>query len=674
MATWASLLTLIAAYQALQLGTGFDVWPIGEDRAWIDILQTGKGANAASVFWTINDRNPLSPWWYIGFRRLILGFDPGLLILRYVVGLALAIATYDLIRRVCGPGLQLFALACAMLVAVSMANGYFDQIYWNFEASLVCSLISIICYLHFQSSNRTAYSWYSAALVFWFVAIASYTIQCGALLAIAFLAFATPPNQERSLLRRSLASFRDSWPFGAVFLAFLLVWRTTARAAETYSMSPSLHSFFSSLKEGIWHYDLQLMVQILQASPHAPVYILGGMLVACGSVFFLWSRAEPESFCGKRLLSLFRLFVVVTCIAVPTIAVESSAALWAPGTRWRMIYQFTTPVFYLGLCLAACSVLGRLMWKGFYVCFGVLIASSVALSLAQNRAQVEITRSERSVRDKMFEVAVAAYASGAPSKIQFIVRPERGLSWYSSDTLSAIYAKTWFGRDDISFRVMPTLPLSGPYAEYWPLIFSEDSVGVRNAKLWAISSPYANTRILRATPSGIFEQNSVTPDDLAGFQARWDRKSGAAQFPVTDSSCVMRWSAEKEYFGRGLSITEFNDGTPFRWTIEQHAIIHLPRPCQSAGQVAVTVASALSEKNLKGLVLKIQDISISLTREGLANGRMRYVGGLPRELQGAKGPVKVELMIPSLDQLPGADRRFGVALESIEWTAGLTER
>ena len=58
------------------------------------MLQRGRGAEAARLFWAIDHRNPLSPWWYIAARPIILGFDAGLLALRYAIAALLAFAAY----------------------------------------------------------------------------------------------------------------------------------------------------------------------------------------------------------------------------------------------------------------------------------------------------------------------------------------------------------------------------------------------------------------------------------------------------------------------------------------------------------------------------------------------------------------------------------------------------
>ena len=75
LASFATLVALIGALGVLGFGAGLDISPIGEDYTWIDMLRRGDGTDAARLFWAIDHRNPLSPWWYIAARNIILNFD-----------------------------------------------------------------------------------------------------------------------------------------------------------------------------------------------------------------------------------------------------------------------------------------------------------------------------------------------------------------------------------------------------------------------------------------------------------------------------------------------------------------------------------------------------------------------------------------------------------------------
>ena len=64
-AAWSILIATMLALQMFGFNFGFDVWPTGEFRNWIDILQGEPGFGAAKAFWALDHRNVLSAWWYI---------------------------------------------------------------------------------------------------------------------------------------------------------------------------------------------------------------------------------------------------------------------------------------------------------------------------------------------------------------------------------------------------------------------------------------------------------------------------------------------------------------------------------------------------------------------------------------------------------------------------------
>jgi hypothetical protein len=206
LAAFAIMLGTIALLGALGCNLGFDIFPFGEDNNWIEMLQKGEGAGAARLFWALDWRNPLSPWWYIAARSIILSFEAGLLALRYATSLLLALSTYCLLLTVAGPRFRSFALGLAIAVVFWMPNGYLEQIFWNYEGALAFSLLSIAAYAQFLRSGRRAYQLYATSLVAFFIAFATYTIQCGAMLAVAYLALRRTPEHTPFDVKQSSAT------------------------------------------------------------------------------------------------------------------------------------------------------------------------------------------------------------------------------------------------------------------------------------------------------------------------------------------------------------------------------------------------------------------------------------------------------------------------------------
>jgi hypothetical protein len=661
---WTALVSLLLLLPLAGVGVGFSVWPLGEDRNWIDILQSGHGAAAASLFWSINDRNPLSPWWYILFEPLILNVDAGLLILRFLVGLVLSLTTYKLVREVCGGGGRVLALSASIPISVFMANGYFDQIYWNFQAALICSLWSIILFTQFLRSGRSRHGLYAGSLIMWFIAIASYTIQSGAILAIAYLSVFRPQNETRLFSAARLrAAFFDALPFAVFYLLFLLLWRTTVRVPGTYALHPAITRIASSIWLGVVHYDFRLLTSLLLSQPDTWLFIALGFAGAVAVFLCLYFKPAHGSGNTLDLSTLVQVAVIVACIFLPTILIEGSAAEWPPGTRWRMIYQFTTPMIYV--------IGGTLVFYRFpkirsqaVACISAALAGIfVCFSLVQNHHQVTITRSERSLRDKILEIAAAVVVGGGHLPLQFIVKIDPTFSWYSSDALSAVYAKTWFQRDDLSFRLIPNVPLEGPYAQFWPIRFGEDSHGVSNAKLWGINFPYDRIRVLEASNRGIEEKRTLTQADLTGYKAEWERAS-PLQLRVDRAPCPLKWSANQDAISTGVDPAEEDKSGPFRWTTARTAKIVLPLTCVHSGTLTIEIGGALSERNLKGMVVRAWGRLVRMSASDKQPAGLRFRGNLPPPPRPG-APLELELSVPKLDELPGAARAFGVMLQTI---------
>src|SRR5262249_34392901 len=220
LGAFAVMIGAIALLGMLGFGFGFNGYPFGEDNGWIDMPRRGEGAEAGRLFWATDHRNPLSPWWYISTRWIILNFEPGLLALRYATSALVALSSYCLVVTIAGRRSRSFALGFAILIVFWMASRYTEQILWNFQAALAFSLLSIAAYAQFLQGDRRAYHLYAMSLVAWFIAFTTYTIQCGAMLAIAYLALRrnliAPAGRKSAIMRALLTTFADTAPYAAL--------------------------------------------------------------------------------------------------------------------------------------------------------------------------------------------------------------------------------------------------------------------------------------------------------------------------------------------------------------------------------------------------------------------------------------------------------------------------
>lgn len=529
-AAWALWLSMLAALGWLGQGTGLMVWPMGEDRNWISLLMQPSAGATARGLWAIDHRNPLSPWWYIAFKRMILGWPEGLFLLRHLVGLALALSSYGLIVAWLGSKARNFAVTVGCLIAVFTANAFFDQIYWNFQVALACSILCVTCYLRHRKAPPSG-QWLAAALVLWLLAIATYTIQTGAIAAIAFAAWSLRERHPAGSSRRTewLDGLRDvvaaTWPFAATLLLFLLIWQTTSVPSDSFVGTPTAARLLKSLQAGLWHPDSTLMGQVWALSPHRWAFAVAAALVFLAA----FAAARLPGLGPQRLLSLI---ILAGCLTLPTLLVETVGTQWTAGSRWRMIYQFTTPVLYLAALGVAVrcvpTAAANWLWRGgVATCFALAVLGS----LAHNERQVSLTTSERNLRRAIVHDA-AGQAKDA-TKLHYLVLLDDGGRWFSLDILSPVYARTWFPDGTIDFRLVPSTGIYAGLQQGPSVSFMEDGNGVANATLDGRTIPYDQIRLVRSRGLEFTVVNRLQQGDLEGFRAEWHRSG-----PLLLSPCV----------------------------------------------------------------------------------------------------------------------------------------
>jgi hypothetical protein len=677
----ALVASVAAALGEAGLPFGFDVFPIGEDNNWVDMLQRGGGSSPAHLLWALDQRNPLSPWWYIAARDLILNFDHGLLVLRYAMAVLLALSAYFMVVTVAGRQSRSFALALAVVIVFWMANRYLEQIIWNFQGALCASLVSVAAYAQFVNGGKRSYLLYGTSIVTWFIAFATYTIQCGAVLAIGYLALRRgmsskhDPNQPQSALKVASIAVCDTIPYLALFGVFLLVWQTTIRpsVADSIAMSFSPAAFAASLGEGLIRMDLGLFFSRVQNSPYLGLItiVAAGCGILIALALWLWTRKNI----ARTIISipsLLDVFIILACLAAPTVVLESSASMWPPGTRWPMIYQLTTPAILLACGAAVVALTVRAGWGrqlAWIAVVGVAVGAGEFFSLGHNQIQVEITRNEKFIRDSILRLVAEDLARGDPQPEQVLLKldADARAKWRSSDILSPTLARVWLRRDDISFRLIPWIPAPNSYwASWWKIQFGADWEGVGNAKVGGGSVPYQRIRILQVSEGTARRAAIVHRSDLNGWQVDWNRE-GAVRFPVDPTRlCPLTWTVDQDVLSAGWSVPERDNRGPVRWTTSSVAQVILPPACADHAILRVVVAYAVSMTNIEGLVLRANGQTLRHRRQ-VVDGNQVYEAELPQQVFSKGQILRLDLAVRKLDKVEQSkERQFGVAVRMIE--------
>jgi hypothetical protein len=238
-----------------------------------------------------------------------------------------------------------------------------------------------------------------------------------------------------------------------------------------------------------------------------------------------------------------------------------------------------------------------------------------------NRLQVDITRSEKQVRDAILEASVFSLAAGQRAPLRFLIKPTRGYLWYASDLLSPVYARTWFGRDDVSFR-MVRYAADVP-EDNWPIRLGDTEAA--NANLIE-SVPYTQLRVMEITDNGGYQLlDNIDDKTFAGLQVQWVRETPIylARIPQ-GAPCPFRWSADQDAMLKGWSAPEQGPRGSVRWLLARTATITLPNACSGARQLMVAV-DASARDSLEGIELVVNGVVAATAKQPVADGLLLQI-------------------------------------------------
>ena len=657
----------------LGLPFGLDVSPVGEDYVWIDLLQRGHGPETANLWWVYSQRNPFAPWWHILAKHVILGFDGGLLALRYAIAAALALSAYYMLLTITGRCSRLFALALSLVIVFSMASSG-SPLIWNFQGALCASLLSVATYAHFFRAGRPPYLLLSS-IVFYFLAVATYTIQCGAALAIGYLALRRRWASGVGRSRAVMFAICDTIPYGALFGLFLLIWRTTVSpgAVATFSLHFSPRAALASLREGLWNTDFSIFFSRAYGSPDWG--IMATTAAACGllSLLVVRLRSQTSDVQGPviGLPQILDVLIVLGCIAAPTVALESGGQYWPPGSRWPEIYQVTSPAIFLicGLVIFSFIIrVGELRRWLLPALVGTAVAIAEFFWLGCDQHYVQLTRNDKHIRDSIIRLVSEDLALGRrpPEQILLLLHgAARGGTALA--VLSPEIARAWLHRDDISFRPVNWLPLPTiDFSSWWKVRFGSDSEGVQNAKVFGGTVPYAQVRILEISSRTARRVLVADRADFAGLEVEWNRENPIV-FPGVDLAklCPLRWFADQDVLASGWALPEHDQQGAFRWTTDSSARLTFPAVCPDHSTLRIVVARAVGESE-DNLVLWANGRKLQNHRHTV-DGNIVYESEFPSGTLSTRSTVDLELAANALHPASGTDnRQVGGAVRSIE--------
>lgn len=517
-----SLPALFAIMRRLGLPFGLRIVAMAEDYNWMLILAGETASKKAQSFWAMNDRNPLSPWWYIAFDRLYTGFPNGPYLTRLVMQPLLGLSAFAMVHAATAGRASALALGVGMLVSLGLYGGSIDQIHWNFLGALSLSMLSVACFGAWINGGRRNAVWYGASLVLWYCAFASYSFQVGAIVGIAILAAMRPPEASNRLKGLVAAGF-EVLPYTVLLAAFVLAWKTTQNPALAayYSLEPGLllQNLPKSLQIGVSPQRYLPFVAVASAQLAWVLPMLCLLFGATAATAHFAARAES----GLRVQDAIVVLLVSFGLVLPTALIESMSPTWTVGLRWPMLDQAWQPLFWLSLAALLAALLPvsiRVRRHMLSASVGVATVFAVAASLGYNHLQVSRSLTESALRGGLSDV-VATLAPNQPVNLLLVVKP--GVALSVPDVMSERIASVWFPGRDVGLRILTkdAQPLEPGHASWWKVRFGPDRAD--NVKIGGGSTTYGALRIFFFDGSRLSPIAELRAEDIAGYPAVWER-------------------------------------------------------------------------------------------------------------------------------------------------------
>ncbi|WP_159350852.1 hypothetical protein [Roseomonas harenae] len=516
---------LFAILRRLGLPFGLRIGAMGEDYNWLLILSAPNASARAQAFWAMNDRNPLSPWWYIPLRALYANGANGPYLTRLLVQPLLGVSVYLMVWTATQGRARGIALGAGMLSAAWVLHTSPDQIAWNFIGALSLSCLSIAAFAAWVNGGRRAPGWYGLSLFLWFAAFGSYTFQVGAVVGIGLLSLLHPAAPQGSLPRRLAGTAMEVLPYPLLLAAFVLAWKTTQNPAmaEYYALNPSLllRNLPSSLWEG---------VALTRYIPFAGrgMAVLGwagiGLAVlfglAAAGLQLLVLRSEAPA----RLRDAALVLAITAGLVLPTLLIESMSGTWTVGLRWPMVDQGWRPLLWTGAAALLCAALplsARFRKLGLAAVTGVAAGWLLLASLGYNNVQSVASAHESAMRAQVAALA-ARVPPGAP--FNFVILVEEGVRLVTPDVMSYRVAPIWFLGRDFGLRVLQHDEdrRKDWDREAWSRVVLEDG-HASNLRIGPGTGPFPAIRILRFDGRHITIPPVLDAADFAGYPVHWLR-------------------------------------------------------------------------------------------------------------------------------------------------------
>lgn len=541
---WVTYLCLLALLQLSGLSVGFDVWPMGEDRAWLGYILDAPGVKMVREFWNQDGRNPLSAWWWLVVSPLIQTTDWGLYAVRKCVDPFLAIITFLLLDRLGRRQCRMFAFCVALIVLMWNFSAYYEQILWDFLIALGLNLAAILFYCRYVDAERHTPRDLAFAMLCYLIAIATYTLQAGAIIAIALLAFFRVTKHKQNLQTRIVNTLCDTGFFAALFIIYSCIWYTVNGHGGAFihpTWTIFITQFVTSIQEFFFHSAYQALLHLIWTdwSWWTSTYIVVTAFLTFCFIFFTFPAPKILGFNSN--IPIGWVVVILMAIATPIVALESVSVTYYPGTRSLMMQQVWQPLLYVSLIFICVRLLPmkneQYKRTAIFIFVALLGAITVLAGLDYNYRLVIRTQYQKALAK-----GLEALPLPTQSPTYFLVKLTHP---YDLD-LNTIppnvvhYGRTMLHRQDKTIRMLSTQTYPNSLLiPFWKVVFGTDDQGVLNAspidyrdardKINPKFIAYKNVWIVFFDGKKVWLPEVVDKNDFAGFEVDWQRKTPIRQ-------------------------------------------------------------------------------------------------------------------------------------------------
>jgi hypothetical protein len=471
----------------------------------------------------------------------------GLYLLRKLVDLFLAASVFLLVNRMSRARLAKLAFTCGVPMLFWNFLGYIEQILWIPLLAFGLSILSVYFYCRYLDSGRATADYLVISLLLFFVALATYSIQCGVPIIAVFLLDLFRRQEttgDRRLSSAVWGGIKDTVFFGVLCVLFIQVWITTSgdinQGFSHLDRGLLLNRFLRSIANLVWHRDTSDLIVLLNRNWPFWLIVAGvgvsSILFYCAFAVIARKGAMPPA-AGSPVpyLDLALVLAVFCALVAPTVLLETTTATWFPGSRSRMVQQGFQPALCLSILFLVTEYLFRRRERAVESVrnagIALLCALAVVIGLEYNRQLSEQTMFERKLETGLKQILPA------PSKPTHFVVKTKGLKsgvWYSdysgpTESMPSLFAQTAYNSNAVSLDpVFEGDPIyEGEPKESMPLTFGNDQQGIYSpaSRSWI---PYQDVVLLEFDGQRVTRLMSVDRETFSGYGALYAREKPLA--------------------------------------------------------------------------------------------------------------------------------------------------